>query len=314
MRDVFIEGVYQRMKADPALMFLAADFGSPKLDRLRADFPDRFVNVGIAEQNLVNVATGMALEGYTVYAYAIAPFLTMRAFEQIRNNLSLLSHTHTVNVNLVGVGSGLSYDVSGPTHHGVEDITILRALPNMTVFSPSDWVLAGKFVDLTISRKTPKYLRFDGKPLENIYDPASAIDIEQGFAVLAGGNEVCIISTGYMTHTARRAVGALAKEGIAAGLIDIFLLKPLPERGFVEAVRNYRHIVTVEEAFVGKGGLDSLIRNELDRHDVPVTMQSLGFPDSYVFDMGSRDGLHAKNGMGEQNIIDAVRQALRRNA
>src|SRR5208337_5213045 len=108
-----------------------ADFGSPKLDKLREDFSDRFINVGIAEQNLVNVSTGLALEGYTVYAYAIAPFLVMRAFEQIRNNMSLLYHTRELNVNLIGVGAGLSYDVSGPTHHSVEDIAIIRTLPNM---------------------------------------------------------------------------------------------------------------------------------------------------------------------------------------
>jgi transketolase len=147
MREVLIEGIYQRMEQDQSLFFVTADFGSPKLDALREQFKDRFINVGIAEQNLINISTGLALEGFTVYAYAIAPFLTMRAYEQIRVNLSLHAQLKEINVNLIGVGAGLSYDVSGPTHHCLEDITIMRSLPNMTLFSPSDWKLAEKFVD-----------------------------------------------------------------------------------------------------------------------------------------------------------------------
>ena len=139
MRDVFIEQVYYRMRDDRNIFFLCADFGSPKLDKLKEDFNDRFINVGIAEQNLINISTGLALEGFTVYAYAIAPFLVMRAYEQIRINLSLHAQLRDVNVNLVGVGAGLSYDVSGPTHHCLEDITIMKVLPNLEVFSPSDW-------------------------------------------------------------------------------------------------------------------------------------------------------------------------------
>jgi len=311
MRDVFIEGIYNRMSDDPSLFFLTADFGSPKLDRIRADYKDRFINVGIAEQNLVNVAAGLALEGYTVYAYAIAPFLIMRAYEQIRNNLSLLSHTHQVNVNLVGVGGGLSYDVSGPTHHSVEDITIIRALPNMTVFSPSDWVLAEQFVDYTIRNKSPKYLRFDGKPQTNIHDRNTIIDFRKGFLELARGTEVCIVSTGYMTRTALRAVEKLSKEGINAGLIDVFLIKPLPENEFYDAVRRYKHVITIEEAFVNKGGLDSLVVNILSAKGSGITVKRMGFGDAYVFDLGSRDYLHGMNGLDDENIVRSVQQLSR---
>jgi len=313
MRDALIEGIYHRMSSDPSLMFLTADFGSPKLDLIRADYKDRFINVGIAEQNLVNVAAGLALEGFTVYAYAIAPFLVMRAYEQIRNNLALLSHSHQINVNLIGVGGGLSYDVSGPTHHSIEDIGIMRTLPNMTVFSPSDWVLAGRFIERTIAVKTPKYLRFDGKPLPNIYDPAAPINLDKGFFTLAEGAEVCIISTGYMTHTALRAVETLSKIGIRAGLIDVFLIKPLPDRAFYDALKGYRHVVTLEEAFVGKGGLDTLVAGLLRGNNADTRMTGMGFGDSYIFSMGGRDRLHELNGIGEKNIVDHIRGLLRAN-
>ena len=174
MRDVFIEGLYQEMSENGKLFLLSADFGAPALDKIRTDFPSRFINVGIAEQNLINVATGLALEGFIVYAYAIAPFLVMRAYEQIRNNLSLLSHMKDVNVNIIGVGAGLSYDVSGPTHHCIEDLTLIRALPNIQLFSPSDWKLAKKFIEYSIKVNNPKYIRFDGKPVSGIYENISA--------------------------------------------------------------------------------------------------------------------------------------------
>src|SRR4030043_1921021 len=140
LRDIFIEKIHKKMETDESIFFLSADFGSPALDSLRDEFKNRFINVGIAEQNLINVASGLALEGYTVYAYAIAPFLTMRAYEQIRQNLAISSQIRPVNVNLIGVGAGLSYDVTGPTHHCLEDACIMRVLPNFVVFSPADYV------------------------------------------------------------------------------------------------------------------------------------------------------------------------------
>ena len=108
MRDALLERIWKSMGSDQKIFFLSADFGSPVLDKIRADFPDRFINVGVAEQNLINVAAGLALEGYKVFAYAIAPFITMRCCEQIRVNLALLSSVRKMNVNLIGVGAGYS--------------------------------------------------------------------------------------------------------------------------------------------------------------------------------------------------------------
>src|SRR6266536_2150879 len=142
MRDALLEQIHGAMASDPTIFFASADFGSPVLDRIRADHPKRFVNVGIAEQNLINISAGLALEGFTVFAYAIAPFITMRCFEQIRVNLALLSEVRELNVNLIGVGAGYSYVVSGPTHQCYEDLTLMRALPNMQILSPSDHVAA----------------------------------------------------------------------------------------------------------------------------------------------------------------------------
>jgi transketolase len=312
-RDVFIEQIYNRMHEDENIFFLCADFGSPKLDALREKFKDRFINVGIAEQNLINVATGLALEGCTVYAYAIAPFLTMRAYEQIRVNLSLQAQVKEININLIGVGAGLSYDVSGPTHHCLEDISIMRTLPNMVVFSPSDWVLAQKFLDYSINVKKPKYLRFDGKPIPQIYENADVIKFEDGFSELFHGKKICLVTTGYMTNKAIHIAKKLADNNISIGVIDVYLLKPFNEELFFEKIKKYTQVITLEEAFINKGGLDSLISKILDSKNSGIRLKRMGFEDAYVFDIGSREYLHKLNNLDEEGITNIVTDLIGKN-
>lgn len=302
MRDVLIEALYKKMSENDRIFFLSADFGAPALDKLRKDFKDRFINVGIAEQNLVNVAAGLALEGNIVYAYAIAPFLTMRAYEQIRLNLSILAQTRPLNVSLIGVGGGVSYDVAGPTHHCLEDISIMRILPNMTVFSPSDWKLVESFFDYSFDRKTPKYFRLDGKPVSLIYDNVSNLDFDKGFYELVEGDRVCLVSTGYLTHRALKA----AKEIPGAGLVDVFMLKPLNEKLLFETLKKYINIITIEEAFINNGGLDSLVSKILRDNLSNIKLKALGINDKHVFDLGDRSHLHKLNNLDEESIKGLV--------
>lgn len=310
MRDCFIEGLHNRMKKDKTIFFLCADLGSPKLDALREEFPDRFINVGIAEQNLINVATGLALEGFTVYAYAIAPFLVMRAYEQIRINLSLHAQLKTININFIGVGAGLSYDVSGPTHHCLEDLTIMRALPNIEVFSPSDWALAEKFIDYSINVRKPKYLRFDGKTLPKIYEAIARVKIEDGFCELKKGTPVCIVSTGIMTHKALKVCEMLSRQNINIGVLDLFLLKPVNVDALYARLNKYKALLVIEEAFINKGGLDSLIWTVLNAKESSIKVKNMGFGDRYVFEIGSRDYLHKLNKLDEESIIKNVQSLL----
>jgi transketolase len=310
MRDAFIEQLYIRMLKNENIFFLCADFGSPVLDKLRNKFSNRFLNVGIAEQNLINVATGLALEGFTVYAYAISPFLTMRAFEQSRNNLSLLSQTKEINVNLVGVGAGLSYDVSGPSHHSLEDISLMGLLPNFIVLSPSDYALAADYVDFTINVKKPKYLRFDAKPLPLIYDNVGKQYLEKGFCELRKGREACLVATGYMTHQALRAAEALKKDRIDCGVLDVFLLKPLNGKAIFNLLKKYKCVVTMEEAFINKAGLDTAILHILSKRQHKVVFRNLGFQDKYVFTLGGREHIHKLHGLDVSGIARVVKKAL----
>lgn len=310
MRDVLIEQIYNRMGRRKDIFFLSDDFGSPILDKLRMKFKDRFINVGIAEQNLINISTGLALEGFIVYAYGIAPFITMRAYEQLRNNLSILSHIKEVNVNLIGVGAGMSYDISGPTHHCFEDITIMRLLPNFVVFSPSDWLLAGKFADYSINVKKPKYIRLDGKPIPQIYNGIKDLNLDTGFYELAKGEELCIVSTGFMTHRALKAVSEFLKNKISIGVIDVFMIKPINYDLLYNTLKKYRCIITIEEAFVNKGGLDGLVSDVVSKKNLKIRLKRIGFEDRYVFTIGSRNYLHRLNGLDEEGIIKVIKDSL----
>lgn len=134
LRDALFNRILRKLEGGLDLRIVTADFGAPAFDDIRARFPDNVINVGIAEQNLINVSVGLALEGEVVFTYAIAPFITMRAFEQVRTSVSMLSLERQMNITLIGVGTGLSYDVAGPTHQCLEDVQLMRMLPNMRYF------------------------------------------------------------------------------------------------------------------------------------------------------------------------------------
>jgi len=309
MREALIEKIYEKMCADDSIFFISADFGAPSLDKLRRDFEDRFINVGIAEQNLINISTGLALEGFTVYTYAIAGFLTMRAYEQIRTNLALLSQHKQVNVNLIGVGTGVSYDMSGPSHHCLEDLAIMRILPNIVLFSPSDWLTAEKFVDFSISVKRPKYIRLDGKPLPRIYEKDAEFYWEKGCCELLKGESICLVSTGYMTHRALKIAKELRANKQKIGVVDVFVLKPIIEDAFFDILKKYKYIITIEEAFINKGGLDSFVATILGHRSADIKLRNLGFQDKYIFKTGSRDFLSELSHFGEKDIIKAIEES-----
>lgn len=306
MRNVYIRKVLKSMASRKDIYFLSADFGAPMLDEIKNRYPDQFINVGIAEQNLINVSAGMAFEGMTVHAYAISSFLAARAFEQVKINLSLHSQCRDLNVNLVGVGAGLSYDISGPTHHCLEDLAVVNSLPGITLFSPSDWMLVDKFHDYALAHNRPKYLRLEGKEVPPLYGRLPGVRVEDCFCELKKGGEVCIVSTGFMTHVALDAVKLSEGNGLRPGLIDLFLLKPLDERRLAETISRYKHVITVEEGFIGKGGMDSIILNLLNAHCRGIGMSALGFPDKYVFERGNRAYLHKLYGIDAAGISRLV--------
>jgi transketolase len=307
MRDAFIEKLYEKMFTDKSIFFVTADFGAPALDKLRADFPDRFINVGIAEQNLINVSVGLALEGFKVYVYGIALFLTMRAYEQIRTSISMLSQVRDMNINLIGVGIGLSYDVVGPTHHCLEDSCIMNVLPNFTIFTPSDAIMAGRFVDYTLEHSDPKYIRLDGKPQPDLFGKYMP-NYDDGFYEIRKGYEVCIVSSGYMTHVALKIADRLAQDDISVGVVDQYFLKPFEEKKLLRTLSGYRHVVTMDESFINKGGLDTVIEHLCFSNKLFIGMTKLGFADKYVFEVGNREHLYKINTLDQESMIKRIKK------
>jgi transketolase len=299
MRDTFLASLYEKMRTDKTIFFLSADFGAPILDKIREEYPDRFINVGIAEQNLINVATGLALEGFSVYVYAIAPFITMRCFEQIRVNISVLSHIREMNINIIGVGAGVSYTMSGPTHHCLEDLSIMKTLPNMEVFSPSDYSLAESYVERTLTIKKPKYIRFDAKPMKSLSQTIE--NFNDGLRVLHKGTKVAIIATGYMTQK----VIAIAQE-LKITLIDLYFINSYDKSKIEKILKEIETIVTIEEAFISSGGLDA----EINYNFKDKKIVNLGFEKKYTFEVGSREFVHKKNGLGIEDIKNEILKVL----
>ena len=306
MRDVFLKNILQSMERNKDIFFVTADFGSPVLDDIRAKYLDRFLNVGIAEQNLINVSCGLALEGYRVFAYAIAPFITMRCYEQIRINLALLSNVRPINVTLIGVGSGYSYVVSGPTHQCYEDISIMRSLPNINIYSPSDSSQTDSVFHQVISQKGINYVRLDAQLLPVLSKVKS--NLNKGYRKLTGGNDALIISTGYCSHTAMEVSEYFSKINKSITVIDLFDFRNFDERSLLAIIKKYKFIFSIEEGFVGRGGLDSIIFNLTKNLDIKYL--NFGVKPEYLFEIGSRREIHEKVGIGTKNIIKKIKSSI----
>jgi transketolase len=305
MRDAFLEKIFQAMAFDEKIFFVSADFGSPVLDKIRSEFPKRFINVGIAEQNLINICAGLATEGFKVFAYAIAPFITMRCYEQIRVNLVLLSVVRKMNVTLIGVGAGYSYVVSGPTHQCYEDISIMRALPTMAIYSPADSVTASHLFETCLENDGPKYLRLDAQVLPVIYTENTP-NIAQGFHELRSGHKICLLATGYMVHTALKVAENLQKTGLNVGIIDIFDITNFNSKSLKSYLKHYEITVTLEEGFRGRGGLDAKMFDWVAEHRVPTKILNIGVEGSYKFELGSRSELHEQVGIGTNIVTEKI--------
>ncbi|MEE8413233.1 MAG: transketolase C-terminal domain-containing protein, partial [Dehalococcoidales bacterium] len=244
MRDAFLDELYDIALKDRQVVFISNDFGAPSLDKFREDLTSQFIHIGIAEQNMVNVATGLAMAGKIVYMYSIAPFLPLRCFEQIRVHLSMKGF----HVTGVMVGAGYSYDLSGPTHQALEDIAIMNSLPNMTILNASDSIMGKAFARMSYENPGPKYIRFDREKLPPLYD--SSEDFSAGIGILKEGRDLTIVATGIMVHRAFEVADELTRHSVDAGIIDLYRIKPLNEELLLDAARKTGRILTIEESFV----------------------------------------------------------------
>jgi transketolase len=298
MRTTFIETLLQEAERDERIWLLTADLGYSVLEPFAARFADRYVNVGVAEQNLIGVAAGLAHSGLRPFVYSIANFPTLRCFEQIRNDVCY----HGANVTIVAVGGGLAYGAQGYTHHGVEDLAVMRALPGMTVVAPGDPIETRLATRALCRADGPKYLRL-GKAKEPVVHLGEPI-FRLGKAIpVRPGEDLTIISTGAMLADAVAASDDLAKRGIRAGVISMPTLKPFDADAVVRAARHSGAILTAEEHSV-TGGLGSAVAEALFEAGVQVRFHKLGIPDRPYHLIGSQNFL-------KQRLIGDLVQAAR---
>ncbi len=302
MRIAYISALYELSKKNKQIMALVSDIGAIVYDKYREDFPDRFVNVGVSEQNIIGIAAGLASCGKIPFAYTIIPFITMRNYEQIRNDVCL----HNANVKIVGVGAGLRYSTLGPTHHSIEDIAIMRVLPNMTIVSPVDPIEAKKATFSIAQYNGPVYLRIGTRGEPNIYQENYKFTIGKGME-LRNGEDVTIISTGSITYDALEAAKELDKENISARVINIHTIKPIDKEIILKAARETGVIVTVEEHNI-HGGLGSAVAEiVLEEYNGYIKFKRLGIQDIFCSFYGTHQEIKNHYGLSQENIIKEVK-------
>jgi len=297
MRDSFINRIYDFAKVDREVMVVSADMGAPALDKFRFELGSQFLNVGIAEENMISVASGLASEGKKPYTIAIMPFTTSRCHEFVKLNLGLMK----IPVRVVGIGAGFSYDDSGPTHHTTEDIAIMRAIPNLTIFSPADSIAASKIAEMTYKENKPVYIRLDRKVQPIIYEENE--DFEKGFKELKQGFDVCIVSTGNMVHEALKIAKRLEENGKVVGVIDIYKLKPInPE--IIRVLSKYKKIVSLEEQLLD-GGFGSIISELITDNFLQLRLKRIGIKD-YIYCYGGRENIQKQCKIDDDSVIKEI--------
>ncbi len=306
MRDAFIDHVYEAAKRNPALMFLSADFGAKALDRFRAELPDQFIHTGIAEQNMVDLGAGLAIAGKQVMLYAMAPFITARCYEQIKAVLCAMN----LPITLVGVGAGLGYDHATLTHFTPEDIASTKALNHMEVWSPADSPTALALARLVTEHPRLRYVRLERQAMPDLGGEVATADLmEHGYRHLRRGTDICLVACGYLVHKALKVCDDLAADGISAGVVDLYRIKPVPA-ALVGELAAYRGLVTVEEQMI-EGGFGSGILEAMADSGRMRPLKRLGLRDGFDVSNGSRDQLHTKYGIDTPDIAAAARTLAR---
>ncbi len=297
MRDSFINKIYDLAKEDREVMIVSADMGAPALDRFRLELGTQFLNVGIAEEDMISIASGLASEGKKPYTMAIMPFTTSRCHEFIKLNLGLMK----IPVRVIGIGTGFSYDDSGPTHHTTEDIAIMRAIPNLTIFSPADSVSAAKIAEMSYKENKPVYIRLDRKVQPTIYEETD--NFEAGFRELKQGFDTCIISTGNMVHEAIQIARKLEETGKIVGIIDVYKLKPInPE--IVRLLSKYKKIISLEEQLLD-GGFGSMISEIITDNFLQSRLKRIGLRD-YIYCYGGRENIQKNCKIDSDSVINEI--------
>lgn len=306
MRKTCLDMVYELARNDRRIFFIGSDLGVGVLKEFKEEMPDRFFMEGVSEANVIGMAAGLALEGKIPYVNTIATFLTRRCFEQLVLDLCL----HQVNVRLIGNGGGLVYAPLGPTHLAIEDLAILRAIPNMSIVAPADADEMRRLMPQTVEYPGPLYIR-----LAKGYDPIVTTDdipFQIGKAIpMREGGDALIVTTGIALGLALDAEVRLREKGIEATVLHVHTVKPLDTDAILRYAAQVPVIVTVEE-HVLTGGLGSAVAEVVAETDFGAVkrFRRIGIPDAFAESYGSQKSLMEGYGITSERIVAVVGELL----
>lgn len=303
-RDSYAEALGEMAEKDDRVCVVINDsLSSAKMKDFKAKYPARFVNVGIAEQNMVGVGNGLANGGMLPYLCGASCFLTARAMEQIKVDLAYSN----ANVRICGMSSGMAYGQLGPTHHSIEDLAWTRILPNMTVIVPADPIETASVMRYSLDHAGPMFLRISRIPVRKVHPDDYKFELGKA-AMLRQGRDVAIIANGVVVSRALDAAEILAERGVQARVLNMSTIKPLDRESILKAAQETGGIVTAEEAFVA-GGLGGAVAEVL-AVEHPTRMRMIGVPDAFA-PTGTAEFLMDHFGISAQGITKAALELVR---
>jgi transketolase len=305
MRAAFIRALLDLAERDDRICLVVGDLGYSIVEPFVERFPTRYLNVGVAEQNMTGIATGMALCGKVVFTYSIANFPTLRCVEQVRNDVCY----HHADVKIVSVGGGLAYGALGITHHATEDVAVMRALPCTVVVAPGDPVEAELATQAVVEQPGPCYLRLGKSGEPRIHQPG--VDFSLGKAItVREGDDLCLIATGSMLYNAVKVAELLSRDGIQTRVLSMHTIKPLDTEAVLGAARETSAIVTIEEHSV-TGGLGSAVAETLaEFNEFRVPFKRLGLPPVFTSLVGNHEYLKEAYSLSVEGICRSLELIL----
>ena len=283
-RQAICEVLMEKAQTDKDIVVLCSDSrGSASLAPFANAFPEQFIEVGIAEQNLVSISAGLAKCGKKVFAASPASFVSTRSYEQAKVDCA---YSNT-NVTLIGISGGVSYGALGMSHHSAQDIAAMSAIPNMRVYLPSDRFQTAKLIEGLLEDEKPAYIRVGRNPVEDVYSEEDTPFVMDQATVIREGADVLLVACGEMVKPAKDAAELLASKGIQACVLDMYCVKPLDEKTLVEKAASAKLVITVEE-HAPFGGLGSMVSQVIGR-ECPKRVINMALPDAPVITGTSKE-------------------------
>lgn len=303
-RQVICEVLMEHAKEDRDVVVLCSDSrGSASLAPFASAFPEQFIEVGIAEQNLVSISAGLAKCGKKPYAASPASFISTRSFEQAKVDVA---YSNT-NVKLIGISGGISYGALGMSHHSAQDIAAFASVPNMRVYLPSDRFQTKCLVETLLQDEKPAYIRVGRNPVEDVYEEGNVPFTMDKATFLSQGDDIAIIACGEMVKPAKDAAEILKAKGINAAVVDMYCVKPLDEEAVIKAAQGANAVITVEE-HAPYGGLGSMVSQVVAR-ECPRKVINLSLPDAPVI-TGTSKEVFDYYGLNAEGIVKTARELL----